>query len=267
MSTSSEVSSHEDSTARSSSDYDEEKSGLLGSTISSSQPTVSRRIRYLLILLAISNAVTLYLFSEAALRPQPVPTTVVYPPQPDWFPPQIPTKKILQSEPVFGQEPNNESIAAWNSLLPKGRGWVQMRNKTALPDMPGLNQSLPEHIALPSVYHQLHCLYSTMRAYYELIDRINNPEQRRELPTDPGWNKEHLNHCWDYLRQNIMCAADVTLEWHRWNEKVETGWGYEHQCKDWDALTQWVLERRTSDNWGLLRGEGERKPLDKESSS
>lgn len=100
-----------------------------------------------------------------------------------------------------------------------------------------------------------------MRSYYDLLDRVNNPHQRRELPADPGWNKEHLNHCWDYLRQNIMCAADVTLEWHRWNEKVETGWGYEHQCKDWDALTEWVLERRTSNNWGLLRGEGERIPL------
>lgn len=40
----------------------------------------------------------------------------------------------------------------------EGRGWVHMRNKTALPDMPNLNQSLSEHIALPSVYHQLHCL-------------------------------------------------------------------------------------------------------------
>lgn len=95
----------------------------------------------------------------------------------------------MHSEPLFGQEPNEESIAAWNSLLPskfcpfrikvssmdkpssswicllildtkEGRGWVHMRNKTALPDMPGLNQSLPEHIALPSVYHQLHCLVS-----------------------------------------------------------------------------------------------------------
>lgn len=104
-----------------------------------------------------------------------------------------------------------------------------------------------------------------MRSYYDLLEHIDNPQQTRELPTEPGWNKEHLNHCWDYLRQNIMCAADVTLEWHRWNEKVETGWGYEHQCKDWDALTEWVLERRTSNNWGLLRGEGQRIPLEDDS--
>ncbi|TKW52252.1 hypothetical protein CTA1_11000 [Colletotrichum tanaceti] len=223
--------SGEDSTARASSEY-EEKHGLLEGVVSGPLAGASPRLRWAVIFLALSNAVSLFALFYAAVRPQNVPTTVVYPPQPDWFPPQ------------------------------KGRGWVHMLNKTALPDMPGLNQSLPEHIALPSVYHQLHCLYSTMRSYYDVLDYINNPHRgARELPTDPVWNKEHLNHCWDYLRQNIMCAADVTLEWHRWNEKVETGWGYEHQCKDWDALTEWVLERRTSNNWGLLRGEGERIPL------
>ncbi|KAI8179865.1 hypothetical protein K4K51_003168 [Colletotrichum sp. SAR 10_75] len=223
------ASSGEPSTGRSSSDYNE-KVGLLDGVPSSPLAGASPRIRRVVILLALSNVVSLCALFYIAMRPQPVPTTVVYPPQPDWFPPQVPVTKVFQSEPLFGQEPNNESIAAWNSLLPKGRGWVHVRNQTALPDMPGLNQSLPEHIALPSVYHQLHCLqYSTMRSYYDLLDRVNNPHQRRELPADPGWNKEHLNHCWDYLRQNIMCAADVTLEWHRWNEKVETGWGYEHQ--------------------------------------
>ncbi|KAF5017642.1 hypothetical protein F66182_10407 [Fusarium sp. NRRL 66182] len=250
----------EDGTARSSSDCDE-NFGLLDGVPSSPPAGPSRRILWAIVLLALSNTVSLCVLFYVTLKPQSALSTVVYPPQPDWFPPQIPVKKVFQSEPLFGQEPNNESIAAWNSLLPKGRGWIHMRNKTALPDMPGLNQSLPEHIALPSVYHQLHCLYSTMRGYYDLLDHISSPHRRRELPTDPGWNKEHLNHCWDYLRQNIMCAADVTLEWHRWNEKVETGWGYEHQCKDWDALTDWVLERRTSNNWGLLRGEGERIPL------
>ncbi|RYO81445.1 hypothetical protein DL766_004724 [Monosporascus sp. MC13-8B] len=103
--------------------------------------------------------------------------------------------------------------------------------------------------------------YSTMDGYYNLLNQLNGT-QKRELPTDPGWNMEHLNHCWDYLRQNIMCSADVTLEWHRYNELVETGWGYEHQCKDWDAIIDWVYEHRTSNNWGILRGQGERIPLE-----
>ncbi|KXH44577.1 hypothetical protein CNYM01_09538 [Colletotrichum nymphaeae SA-01] len=107
-----------------------------------------------------------------------------------------------------------------------------------------------------------HPRYSTMDAYYELIDRLNKNEgTKRELPTDPGWNSEHLNHCWDYLRQTIMCNADVTLEWRKYNEQVGTGWGYQHQCKDWDAIIAWAEKYRYSNNWGILRGGGERIPL------
>lgn len=101
-----------------------------------------------------------------------------------------------------------------------------------------------------------------MDAYYELIDRLNKNEgAKRELPTDPGWNSEHLNHCWDYLRQTIMCNADVTLEWRKYNEQVGTGWGYQHECKDWDAIITWAEKYRYSNNWGILRGGGERIPL------
>lgn len=47
------------------------------------------RIRRPMMLLALSNAVSLrVLFYYASVGPQPVPTTVVNPPQPDWFPPQ-----------------------------------------------------------------------------------------------------------------------------------------------------------------------------------
>lgn len=79
--------SREDSTARSSSDY-EEKHGLLEGVVSSPLAGASPRMRWAVILLALSNAVSLCALFYAAVRPQPVPTTVVYPPQPDWFPPQ-----------------------------------------------------------------------------------------------------------------------------------------------------------------------------------
>lgn len=107
-----------------------------------------------------------------------------------------------------------------------------------------------------------------MDAYYGLLDRLHDRDggeteerTKRALPTDPGWNSEHLNHCWDYLRQTIMCNADVTLEWRKYGEPVGTGWGYQHQCKDWDAIIAWAEKYRYSNNWGILRGGGERIPL------
>ncbi|KXH48924.1 hypothetical protein CSIM01_08583 [Colletotrichum simmondsii] len=226
------------------------------------------RSQLIILTLSLSNAISiaavliLVVFHGPAFFLPEAPATVIYPAQPEWFPPQIPVKKVLHGNKLYGQPPNPESIEAWNRLLPIGRGWVTVKNETALPDLPGLNQSLPEHRAYPSVFHQLHCLYSTMDAYYELIDRLNKNEgAKRELPTDPGWNSEHLNHCWDYLRQTIMCNADVTLEWRKYNEQVGTGWGYQHECKDWDAIITWAEKYRYSNNWGILRGGGERIPL------
>lgn len=56
---------------------------------------------------------------------------------------------------------------------------------------------------------------------------------------------KHLLHCFDYLRQGIMCAGDMTLEWPK-EQKVGDGskvdgWGVEHQCKSWVSILLGVL--------------------------
>jgi hypothetical protein len=58
---------------------------------------------------------------------------------------------------------------------------------------------------------------------------------------------DHIAHCFDYLRQAIMCAADVTLEWGVQvppGEQPSTinGWGIPHVCKDWDQAVDWTVE-------------------------
>jgi hypothetical protein len=50
----------------------------------------------------------------------------------------------------------------------------------------------------------------------------------------------HLAHCYDYLRQAIMCAGDTTIEG---KTKYGDGWGSSHQCKDIDSIMAWADER------------------------
>lgn len=85
MAKSSKSSSEGSSTARPSSDSDE-KFGLLNDepVQQASRPS---RLRWAVALLAASNLVC-FGGLVYALRPAPPPTMVVYPPQPDWFPPQ-----------------------------------------------------------------------------------------------------------------------------------------------------------------------------------
>ena len=50
----------------------------------------------------------------------------------------------------------------------------------------------------------------------------------------------HLLHCFDYLRQGIMCAADSTLEAVDVDGTSTDGWGSVHECRNFDALFEWA---------------------------
>lgn len=65
------------SSARSSSDYDDEKFDLLDGSLSLAGGASSRNSRWAVALLALSNVVTLAVRFSAALRTPPVPTSVV----------------------------------------------------------------------------------------------------------------------------------------------------------------------------------------------
>jgi hypothetical protein len=52
-----------------------------------------------------------------------------------------------------------------------------------------------------------------------------------------GGHIEHMNHCFDYLRQSIICAGDMAIEWPKEEpsgERVaDDGWGIPHEGKYW----------------------------------
>jgi hypothetical protein len=49
----------------------------------------------------------------------------------------------------------------------------------------------------------------------------------------------HSAHCFDYLRQSLMCAADTTLEG---KTEAGPGMGSIHECTDYEALLAWANE-------------------------
>lgn len=67
-------------------------------------------------------------------------------------------------------------------------------------------------------------------------------------------NTNHLTHCWDYLRQAIMCHGDTTLEWLAAppNDEGSTGWGYRHQCRDYNAIFDWAEQNRVTDKQVII---------------
>ncbi|KAK7741828.1 hypothetical protein SLS53_004893 [Cytospora paraplurivora] len=60
----------------------------------------------------------------------------------------------------------------------------------------------------------------------------------------------HMRHCFDYLRQSLMCAADATLEPVDPNLGGVTGWDNARVCRDYGELAAWAESHRVNN----LRG-------------
>jgi hypothetical protein len=117
------------------------------------------------------------------------------------------------------------------------------------------------------------------------LDAYTNNDSKHYFPNKTEVEvRKHKQHCFDFLRQSIMCSGDVTLDhWfnYTWTEpsfaaggggkegddwmsmytpefKTLTGlqknarapllWDTTHQCRDYDALWTWVKERQLVDD-------------------
>ena len=59
---------------------------------------------------------------------------------------------------------------------------------------------------------------------------------------------KHIFHCMDYLRQAILCNADLTLEWRSdVDPKHIDGYGPPHRCRKWDDVQKWLVDNLPPD--------------------
>ncbi len=64
----------------------------------------------------------------------------------------------------------------------------------------------------------------------------------------------HVDHCFRYLRQSILCCGDTALEGQDPDNHVlpaTDGTGAVHVCKDYDAIRSWADEHRFMDSRNL----------------
>lgn len=139
---------------------------------------------------------------------------------PDQFP-----MDIQKATLVF--EPNSRfsliDDKAWAALFPPNKGFVRL----------GPN-GRPFGTAL---YHQLHCVNGIRFDY--TVARDGLVTDREVLKSKMG----HINHCFQFLRQSIMCKADTTLiPLDRYNGSVILNGfgGPPHRCRDWEQLRSYV---------------------------
>lgn len=152
----------------------------------------------------------------------------------------LPTRaEVLQFEQIYAEPPANWSDQAWADLIPQGKGFVSVE-KLRRADVAG-TESLGLHGETKycvSVFHQLHCLYMLRSGFYAAQEGTMPPE--------------HMKHCFDYLRQTIMCNADGALEPYKDEHRGVDGYDAMRQCKDYGTLYEFAGRYRSNDNFGIV---------------
>jgi len=134
-------------------------------------------------------------------------------------------------------------------MVPAGLGYLQVNDTSKYNNLPTplFNHkyvSKNQTVFTTSMTHQMHCLHAAVHVYY---CHIAKPPRR--APDDMIW---HLRHCFDYMRQSIMCSADVALEGAQttFPDGIDgsDGWDAKHVCKDYSQVFNYLEKNRADDD-------------------
>ncbi|KAI0142015.1 hypothetical protein BJ166DRAFT_91948 [Pestalotiopsis sp. NC0098] len=152
------------------------------------------------------------------------------------------TRKMTFSEHADYMSLGHEHDMLWMDLLTPNGGFIKRPDKHNVERKYGI-----------SMFHQLHCLGMMREAVQDLTERLAAAEgssgpgagaqSRRDVGGshglhEPAAEPDHWLHCFDYLRQTILCNADATLEppsiTFQGNGVIDGM--IQRECRDWEAL-------------------------------
>ncbi|KAI0008135.1 hypothetical protein F4779DRAFT_588532 [Xylariaceae sp. FL0662B] len=138
--------------------------------------------------------------------------------------------KTVDFDVIFHHEDIDARIhnhTFWRSFIPVSGGIVSIPStSTIVPDQATMPSPLDSSHLLyqVSVFHSLHCLEAVKWAITGEGDRYNLPDLRTV----------HAPHCIDWIRQELMCNADLTLNTMYQEMAVP------HRCRDFDRILDWT---------------------------
>ena len=160
--------------------------------------------------------------------------------------------QTFQTLTEYSSDDLSTANAAWAKFVVNGfvalpQSWVADSQWPAAREMPGDEE---KGIYVVDGFHQLHCV-----VYLHALCSSNTPMliplqmHIRNTMSDllngkPVQNYthtlRHLNHCYDALRQAIICRADDTPLYVPL-DTFFAGNGQQRRCRNWDALEDWVV--------------------------
>lgn len=91
-----------------------------------------------------------------------------------------------------------------------------------------------------AVFHEMHCLMRLSGFVDKLLMQIRN----HDFTLDEA-EVVHNDHCFNYLRNAVMCCGDTTLEGQSQAPMLKNvpgtdGTGAVHVCRHYDEITSWA---------------------------
>ncbi|KAH8666939.1 hypothetical protein BX600DRAFT_436313 [Xylariales sp. PMI_506] len=166
------------------------------------------------------------------------------------FYPQF-SQYVTTFKPDYSYIPENASAffskdvrQRWLDLMPPSLGYVKIEDPDQYNDLPtplNVYMEQGDFVVSTSVAHQIHCLYSAIEAH--AYNAINLSRPKPQAP----W---HMAHCFEYLRQAILCSSDIALEGQQTTfpegDDGSDGWDAKHICRDYSQVKDYIAQHRTS---------------------
>ncbi|KAL4883751.1 hypothetical protein BJY04DRAFT_226407 [Aspergillus karnatakaensis] len=166
--------------------------------------------------------------------------------------------RIYNDSPVL-QNTHKDALhpLIWEEILTPGHAAVGLRVQEStvshLDDYPGIkaeNSGNEQGLGLGlAMMHQLHCLISIRGLIFtENTNRVNSTSSPH-MTGEEKRDMDHWAHCFDYIAQALICAADDTLERPKKVLRDGKAWWHVdgndavHKCKDPRPL--WEMSLRS----------------------
>lgn len=142
---------------------------------------------------------------------------------------------MVRLKELLGKEQfnNTQSLEFGISQIP-ARAAARLHNATT----PTVDDP-SEYMVQLDVFHQLHCLNSLRKAMYPDVFNVDFTSGTEKANA----HLEHLEHCYDQLRQSLMCHADIATIYFEWIPEKEAITGNPattHTCKNYDKVIEWA---------------------------
>ncbi|PGH08527.1 hypothetical protein AJ80_07847 [Polytolypa hystricis UAMH7299] len=151
--------------------------------------------------------------------------------------------------------PSAENEKAWDELygygisrIPESQAKKLVDKTLPIPGDPGY------YIAGLDVFHQLHCL-NMLRKYFWAAELGLNKSSLMHRAVDKTFERSHMDHCIDAVRQSLMCSADIAPITWAWSERDHMGKASansNHTCRDFDRLMEWGKANRVKNSDPLM---------------